>query len=203
MVAPGNKVTKLYADLQENTMQAIERGTFGTDWFKQLALATGTMIQERLQRLTRIDFRSGFRSTRASLDPDDLPMPFSVLESRIQRIVNRFVAVLVRRVGDNYDPNDTPDIRKIKVTSVFDALKFRSRFIYNSERNKARNYGVLRGFRKLGYPQAEIVDHADSCELCKSLAGRVDIENATIEDVPGYHPNCTCTVVLPEGQENQ
>jgi hypothetical protein len=203
MVAPGNRITKLYTDLQENAMHAIETGAFGTDWFKQLALATGTMMQERLLRLTRIDFRSGFRSTKARLDSDDLPVPFSVLESRTQRIINRFVAVLVDRIGDNFDPNDTPDISRIKVVSVFDALKFRSRFIYNSERNKARNYGILRGLRKLGYFEADLVDHADSCELCKSLAGRIDITNATIDDVPGFHPNCTCTIVQVERQENQ
>lgn len=203
MVAPGNKVTKLYTDLQENAMYAIEAGTFGTDWFKQLALATGTLMQERLLRLSRIDFRSGFRSTKAPLSSDDLPVPLAVFESRVQRIVNRFIAVLVTRMGDNFDPNDTPDIKKIKVVSVFDALKFRSRFIYNSERNKARNYGIMRGLRKLGYIEAEIVNYADSCELCKSLAGRIDITNATIDDVPGHHPNCTCTIVKTQRQENQ
>ncbi len=203
MVAPGNKVTELYTDLRENTMYAIEANTFNIDWFKQLALATGTMMQEKLLRLARIDFRSGFRSTKASLEATDLPVPLAVFESRSQRIINRFVTVLINRMKDNYDPTDEPGTKKIKVISVFDAMKYRSRFIYNSERNKARNYGIMRGLKKLGYTEAEIVDYEDSCELCKDLAGPIDITNATINDVPGHHPNCTCTIVKLERQENQ
>jgi hypothetical protein len=201
MVAPGNNITKLYVDLETDTVHAASQEIFGADWFKQLALATGTLMQEKLLRLTRIDFRSGFRSTNASLEAEDIPTPFSVLEARAQRIINRFITVLITRINDNVSPDDTPGVRRIKIASVFDALKFRSRFIYNSERNKARNYGILRGLRKLGYIEGEIVVGSnDSCELCKSLVGPIGIENATIEDVPGFHPNCTCTIVKPQEQ---
>lgn len=197
MVASGNGITKLYTDLEENTMYAIDNEIFNIDWFKQLALAAGTLMNEKLLTLVRIDFRGGFRSTRASFDANDSYVPFSVLEARIQRIVNRFVGVLVNKMNSNIiDFDDTPGAKKIKVSSVFDALKFRSRFIYNSERKKARNYGVLRGLRKLGYTEAEIIEGSvDSCELCKSLVGQINIENTTIEDIPGFHPNCTCTIV--------
>jgi hypothetical protein len=202
MIAPGNKVTELYMDLREDTVHSLETDTFDVDWFKQLALATSTMMQDRLLRLVRIDFRNSFRSTRAQLDPEDLAMPFAVFESRIQRIINRFMAVLVSRIDNGFNQSDTPDAKKIKLISIFDALKFRSRFIYNSERNKARNYGKMRGLAKLGQTEVEIVNGEDPCEICQGLAGKMNIENATIDDIPGFHSNCTCTVVRVKSQEN-
>jgi len=194
-IAPGNKITELYLNLREDLVHSLDSNTFNMDWFRQLTLATSTMMQERLLRLVRIDFRNSFRSTKALLDPDDIMLPFSVLESRVQRIVNRFVNVLIERIASNFDRDDTLNIQKIKMISVFDALRFRSHFIYNSERNKARNYGMIRGLRKLGETEAEIINSEEPCELCIGFAGKISTENATIDDVPGFHPNCTCTIV--------
>ena len=82
-------------------------------------------------------------------------------------------------------------------------MKFRTRFIYNSEKNKAYNYGAVQGLRKLGYNVAEVVSADDSCQECKDAEGLVDLFAMTIEDVPGFHPNCTCTVVKPKKPEQE
>jgi len=199
-VGEGNRVTKIYTNLHENIMYAIDKSTFSNEWFKQLVFAAREQMIDNLSRLLRIEFRNGFRSTKAVEEPGSFLFPLSVIDSRIRRIIGRFTETLIARVTKVVDPNDTPDTIKLRVSAVFDALKFRSRFIYNSEKNKARNYGIINGLAKLGHKEADITYDEGSCDLCKERAGRISTKHITIDDIPGHHPNCTCSIIAVEEQ---
>jgi len=73
-------------------------------------------------------------------------------------------------------------------------LRFRSRFIYNSERNKASNYGKLRAVKQLGHKEVEVVASEGACDDCLKNAGKINTLELNIDTIPGFHPNCSCTL---------
>jgi len=195
MVDSNNRITKLYSDLRDNALASIAHGSFKDDWFKQLALATGTMMYDKMAPLVRLDFRNGFKETKGDIESANLAGPIKVLEARVQRIVNRYVETLINRVLGATNQSDTPEDRSIKVAAVFDALHARSMFIYESERNKARNYGLLHGYLANGYTLAEVDVATDACDDCVAKkTNKIHLVTATLDDIPGFHPNCQCKI---------
>lgn len=189
-VAPGNRLTTLYDDFEETVKSALHKGMFDENWLRSTAQLVNTEMREKLLRFLRQEFRGGFRSSGAALTYDEESYPFSVLEDRAGRYVSRLLDDLTTRILRIIEDIDIKEERERKITNVFDALRYRSRFIYASEKNKARNYGRARGIRRLGYRQAEIYIHADACDTCKAREKLVNLENIIIDDVPGFHPNC-------------
>jgi hypothetical protein len=196
-VAPANRLTYMYNDFGEAIIRAMERDMFDRDWLNSTARAIATEMKEKLLRLLRVEFRKGFRSAGARLTYEDERFPFTVLEGRTSRYVDRLMEDLVIKVARISEDIEKFDEKKIKVLNVLDALRYRSRFIYNSEKNKAYNYGRARGMRKLGFKVVEILINPDACEICKARATQMDLENVLIDEVPGFHSNCRCAVGQP------
>ena len=121
--------------------------------------------------------------------------PFSIMESRANRLIDRLIVRLIQRIKTEIDLDDTIDNRKIKIINAFDALRFRSRFIYSSEKNKAFNYGIAFGLRTLGHKEASIFIHDDACDECRLRNKKVPLDYVTMEDIPGFHSNCSCYLV--------
>lgn len=194
MTAPNNRVTSIYDDLADQAQKAIVENYFGDDWFRMIANAAATEMKEKLWRLTRMDFRSGFRSVDTELSTPAQASPLSNIEGRVERVVNRLANSLTSRVNEAHDINDTVEIRRDKVNSVFNALRFRSRFLYDNERSKAYSLGIARGLLADGYTQAEIAVLPGACENCQARKGLIELENLTLESVPGFHPSCRCRI---------
>jgi hypothetical protein len=195
MVAPNNVITKLYSDLEDNILRTIAADGYSNDWMRALANAAGTVMGEKLLRLARIDFRNSFRAAGANVTADDLAYPFSVLEERIARVIHNFVMAIVTEVDKRIGPHDEPAEIKTKITNIFDVLRFRSRFIYNTERKKAYNYGAALSLKKQGYTEAKILKQLDACEICLAKPDTISLDNVIILDIPAFHANCECRVV--------
>lgn len=198
MVAPNNVITKLYKDLQEDILRAIATDGYTNDWLGTLTRAAGTLMEERLLRFARMDFRSGFRGSGVEVTADDLAYPFSVLETRIARVINNFVEAITTEVNKQIDPHDEPNEIKAKIVNIFDVLRFRTRFMYNTERKKANNYGAALGYKKQGYTEVRILKQADACEICLAKPDTISLDNVIFSDLPCWHPSCKCQVVAPE-----
>lgn len=196
MVAPNNVITKLYKDLEDDILRTIATDGYTNEWMRALTNAAGTVMGERLLRLTRIDFRNSFRAAGADVTADDLAYPFSVLEARIARVIHNFVMAIVSEVDKRIGPHDESSEIKAKVTSIFDVLRFRSRFIYNTERKKAYNYGAALSLKKQGYTEARILKQLDACEICLAKPDTISLDNIIMSELPCWHPNCTCQVVV-------
>mgnify|MGYP000462778420 CR=1 FL=1 len=197
-VAPA-LTTVPHNDLYRHAMDAIERDRFDLQWFKQLALSTSTAITEKLFRLARLDFRRGVRD--AGVNPEEILVAhaFASIRNRIKRYLSRYVKMLVDRIGDTYDVNDSVGVRQEKVAAVFDVLASRLRYIFATERPKAYNYGVVCGLRARGARIAEVTTETDACDKCREAAGRISIRDTTVDDVPAFHPFCRCKIIpVPE-----
>jgi len=187
-------LTDLYDALLDNSFRAVEQNYFSQTWFSSRALVIRTQMIDRLQTKMRIEFRAGARSVGAALGADDQRYPFSVIESRVNRIVGRLIDSLTNRISRTVKDGMAAADAKAAISLAFDALRYRCKFVYRSECNKAHNYGAVRGLKKLGHAECNIVASSNACETCKRAAGLVKLEHVTIDDVPGFHPNCTCRV---------
>ena len=196
-VAPGNRLTSLYDDFEETVQDALNRGTFDENWLRSTGQLVSTEMRSKLFRFLRQEFRVGFRSSGAALTYDEERYPFSVLENRASRYVSRLLDDLTTRISRVIEDIDEKEEREKKISNIFDALRYRSRYIYASEKNKARNYGRARGIRRLGFTQAEIYVHSDACDICQAHEKIIDLENVIIDEVPGWHPLCRCRVGKP------
>ena len=196
MVAPDNAITNIYNDLYDDIMHSIETNTFSINWFKQLALAAGTLMSGRLTRTARVQFRNGFRSISDEIEQANLNVSLKILEARVQRIVNRLITNLIFRITDIAGEDNIAPTLSIRITSSFDSLRFRSRFIYASERIKAYNYGKLCAMKYQKILHARIEPDVNSCKDCKSKAGIRKVNELTIETIPGFHPNCKCSILI-------
>ena len=195
-VASDNRLTSLYDDFEETVKNALHKGMFDENWLRSTSQLVSTEMRSKLFRFMRQEFRLGFRSSGATLTYDEEMYPFTVLENRAGRYVSRLLDDLSTRISRIIEDIDDKDEREKKISNIFDALRYRSRFIYNSEKNKARNYGRARGIRKLGFSQAEIFVHADACDICQAREKFIDLEYINIDEVPGWHSNCRCSFYL-------
>lgn len=84
------------------------------------------------------------------------------------------------------------------VAGAFNALKYRIKFITNTESSKAYNNGFSKAAREVGYKELEVAT-TDGCPVCSAL------ENKTInlytDNLPPFHPNCTCRLTVPESKK--
>jgi len=192
MVGRGNRITALFDDLLDDSLRAAELYYFDGNWFNSTAEAASTLMKESLFSAVRLRFRTGFQKTGIICNYEDEVYPLNVLRSRTDSIVDRFMKRLIARLKLSLSFNDDIDDKKFKLIKIFDALRFRSRFIYNSELNKATNYGLALGLKKLGHMEAHVYIHASACDICKNHSTIVSLEHVLVSDLPGYHPNCEC-----------
>ena len=120
------------------------------------------------------------------------------MDSRISyyldRLIHQTISQYQQRVADL-----PPDVRLQEVRDkyvselhiVFDALVFRTRFLWDTEIKKAYSLGRLVGLRHLGYDFAN-VSTVDACEQCIALSGPYKSEAVDVNDLVPHHPGCRC-----------
>ena len=193
MVAPNNVVTDIYDDLLSSTLNSVAAGTFSVDWFEKLSRAAGTQMTDKLARSMRTDFRKGYRSLPANVK--QVPStPNTEIDERTERFLRRLFGELQKQIKEIYTPTDTEAFRK-RLVVVFDTLRYRTRFIFNSECKRAYNYGIVVSMRDLGDNSFGVAIDSQGCSECLEQADtEFDIKYAVLDNVPPFHTNCECIV---------
>lgn len=99
---------------------------------------------------------------------------------------------------------DSSEVNAIsKVVGAFSALNYRLEFIAKSEMYTSYNYGFAKAAMSLGYTHATVSQGDLGCEVCGKLAGIQVKLSMDLSEIPPFHPNCTCILVLtnPQGKE--
>lgn len=79
------------------------------------------------------------------------------------------------------------------VVGVFEALKFRIRFLATTEINNAYNQGFAKMARAMGYKEAGVIV-SGSDDICAEYEGKkLDLYN---DKLPPFHANCSCKLTL-------
>jgi len=195
MVGKNNRITSIYDDLLNDTLLLIKNGGFSVHWLSALSIATKNLMKNKFLSTLRVLFRKGYRDVTVDFNYNLVENAFRELENRVDNIIHRMFMKLVQRVKTEVNDHDSSVEIKEKIINIFDGLRFRSRFIYNSEIRRAYNYGVFVGLKSIGKTQARIIAADDACEECQSKEGAISLEHASIDDVPYFHPNCNCRLV--------
>jgi hypothetical protein len=117
----------------------------------------------------------------------------------IDKLLNEDLTKLVSSALQSSDEADAIS----KVVGAFTALNYRLEFIAKSEIYTSYNYGFAKACMALGYTEAFISQGDIGCQTCSSLAGTKVQLSMDLSNIPPFHPNCTCTLVLtnPQGKE--
>jgi hypothetical protein len=124
----------------------------------------------------------------------------------INKLTTDTLQLIKRRVDPQLqDATITKAIPNVveQVHLSFDAVKYRTDYIWDTERRKAYNYGRVLGMRHLN-EQSFTYEAAPNtnCEKCKTIHGRsVLVLNATLDDMPPLHPNSQ-TTIRPSNKED-
>lgn len=114
-------------------------------------------------------------------------------ERYIHRLIRDINAALRRNVPlENNTP--TPESQSI-VKAVFNTLRYRADFIENVEIDKARAYGEALALKSSGKRYIIVRGTASGCDRCRHIHD-VDTHYMVMEDVPPFHANCRCEVIL-------
>jgi hypothetical protein len=82
-----------------------------------------------------------------------------------------------------------------KISAIFDTLEFKTDTIYRSELHKAQMFGLALGLKTIGHKSVVIDPDVNACEECLKNKGKmIDLQYVTIEQVPGFHPYCSCSL---------
>jgi len=189
-----NPILETYDNLFQNAMYSLTKGTFTHEWIRHIATTARQQMTDNMTRLVRLDFRKGLKRANYEAGQSEIDVPIHFLENRISSSIARLMDSILKQLDNTKTREIVPSELEMYVSSVFDSLRFRSTSIYISERVKAYNYGVLIGLQKRGIGKAKVINNETGCEECQRHNESIPLLNATINDIPGFHPNCKCVI---------
>jgi hypothetical protein len=186
-----NLLTVLYNDLEENLAFNLVREKFSIGYISSVIRAQSVRMSEKLIAKTTSSFLTGYsRNTNASLQEGKYLSVRKNLEARaikyISRLSNSIIDALTRNV-DTHTSNDKISV----VRSVFSSLKYRTDLIVDVETRRAYNYGVVLALKNRGIKQIQL-DSSTECARCSESGGIMDLNDASLENLPPFHANCGC-----------
>lgn len=117
------------------------------------------------------------------------------LEHYVSKSVSRLKKDLIKSVIKAYQKDGNDTNKMASVAGAFNALKYRLKFIINTEATRAYSLGFSRAAREAGYKEVKIFP-SEGCAVCKALQDKpIDLYTG---DLPPLHPNCQCRLILPK-----
>jgi predicted nucleic acid-binding Zn-ribbon protein len=94
--------------------------------------------------------------------------------------------------------------QEFDIKHIFDALLYRTKLIYTTERMFAKNLSLFY-LAKETQNNVEIVNtNNEMCETCRTKLTRLSYnDNLAEEKLPPHHPGCKCGVRVLVGQANE
>lgn len=204
-----NFLSTAFDDFEVDTTMRLEssiesRGIVDTDYLLSFARAWGGDTAKQLSSFAYAEFLKGFNDETGGL-PQDAEVVLSVsrttindrIDFYIDRLVTDTIALISRRVDDHLSNVTLSEAKSNAISQLriaFDAVRYRTNFIWDVEVKKAYNFGRVTGMKFTDSYGIELQAHPDGCKQCRSLHGKViSADLATIENMPPYHPNSRMT----------
>lgn len=105
-------------------------------------------------------------------------------DSECQRIAKLIIGSL-NKIGHDKDI-------VLNIRSALDSFRYRPFAIYDSKTKKAYWMGYALGKRDNGDIEASIKLSDNACSICRSRSLILNLKSFTINDIPAFHPECTC-----------
>lgn len=144
--------------------------------------------QDAFKFVLRRAFADGLQSTGSAIDVYDAAQ-LSTLTNYADSLIERIYKQLNRNIKDNMSITEA--------VSLFDAVEYRIKYIQETEKTRAFNYGVLVGTKSQSnrYEQVLLESQEGSCQKCSIAARQYGLQDLTLFTIPPHHPNCKCKIV--------
>lgn len=174
-------------------------GEVDYDYLEKQAYAWVNHMLPKVQLSLMTEFLGGFNDSTSGVVQD-----YGVVANAREQIYKRQEYLLIRLVKDSISLAKSRIDRNLKddtlseteheiakeIRIAFESVQYRTKFMWDTERKKARNYGYLSGGKLMGYSQFQFVAHQDGCEACKAIDGRLsDIAGINMDNIPPLHPS--------------
>lgn len=184
-----NPIMVLHLSLRNELVNRVNQGTFNPDTAQIEIESTYKIILDDFMRIIRQTVRD---------NSSNIPSSYSYVRDEI---INRRVVYSVNKLKDDL-------ILRVKeqefdIKHIFDALLYRTKLIYNTEKTFAKNLSLFY-LAKESRNNVEIINTSDEmCETCRTKLTMLSYnDNLAEEKLPPHHPGCKCGVRVLVGQEN-
>lgn len=156
-------------------------------WYTVVLKGAQEEFKKRFNKVLARKFVAGYRSVDLSTT-FDLAASVKTVTDHSNKYVDAVFGDIKKEVVKQFNP--------VEIGSVFDNVQWRINFIYNTESNRAFNYGVLTALRNNGLQKVAIERHSETeCEICDKMSGKVyDVAGLSLLNIPPHHVNCTCRI---------
>lgn len=193
-----------YNVVMKDVVEKVRAGETDHDWIAaQVRTEMGPTVSRLIADMV-VSYQRGY-SIHKAIDNDqfirDIALSRRMFQERAERYVHRLVEDTIRTLQRKAPvPQNIPTEDLVRtVRSVFDSLRYRTRFIEDVEIRKARGWGEVRARHNdddinniYTVPTGE-----DTCDSCKAHAQQVIHKGlVTLEDIPPFHAACNCKLMF-------
>lgn len=117
------------------------------------------------------------------------------LRSRAEKYINKLARDLSNNLKRGLIDLNRNDLSILEIRSIFNSLRYRTRFIWDTELKKASNLGLLTALKVNNSNSYSVRARDGACEECLGHTRNNYFTNmSTIEDIPPFHPSCDCYI---------
>jgi hypothetical protein len=200
-----NFLAASFKDLESDTANRLRhsiqtRGAIDAEYLLSLARVWAGDMADKLHSLATSELIRGFNdqtNSQSHLGELFLDIGRQSLLDRISyyldKLVVNTVGLVTRRVDEQLGNVTLSEaqadvLRELHV--AFDAVRYRTDFIWDVEIRKAYGFGRVLGMRFLNEYGFQLVAHPDACDRCQALDGMIiSAQAAYLEDIPPLHPH--------------
>lgn len=176
-----NPIMMLHLSLRNRLLKKVKNGTYTIDSAKSEIETTFTLIKNDFEKIIRKIVRDAnlVNPVIRTMVRDQ------VINWRIKYFLDKLKKALIDRIS-----NQERDI-----SNIFDSLTYRTKFIYESEIQFAKNISLLYLGKQMKKSLEIFSDNPGSCESCKAKLTIIQHNDNLAEDkLPPHHPGCKCGV---------
>ncbi len=178
-----NPIMMLHLSLRNQLIEESKKNGLDISLAKIMIETTYEMAKEQfmtiIRKIVRDNSVPGFANFSFTRD--------EIIRQRIDYSLNKLKKDLISRLEE----------KEFEIKHIFDALLYRTKAIYSTEKSFAKNVSLLY-IAKQFYRDIEIInDNNEICDLCKAKLTKVNYnDNLAEEKIPPHHPGCKCGVKM-------
>ncbi len=192
-------VSSRYEEVEQDVVNYVQsKGRMDHDWVAQVIRASMGQTVDYLIANQAIAFRSGYDQygdIRSAKFFDSISSARITFRERAERYINKLTRDTISSLKRNVRTNDPAEAINL-TRAVFDTLKYRTDFIEYVELKKARSLGLALSVRDSGQRFVFVQGSGGGCERCRQEAKDLDSFHMIMDDVPPFHANCECRIVI-------
>lgn len=163
------------------------------------------LISDRMINLLKANMNTAFLQGIGAV-PTNLQVKASLVRRDIERrahiLINRLAADILSSIRRKIDTIPVGD--KIStIRMIFDAFKYRTDFITETEIARARNLGKIIRYVDHGAITGKLIITDETCSMCvRHSQNLLSLESVSLSDIPPHHNGCKCGLQVEQVQGN-